>query len=732
VRFFKLTNLAWPGQVALRHQALAVLFLGLVLVGIVAAMFNLRFESNIYRALSSQNPVLAPYEAFLEETGGKRRQFLLLMERKAGLRPQDYRAIGDFTLEIGLVDHVASTFSITSARFPTTHPSLAGQLVVPNDLGPDDLDKRLSAFEQVPSLPKMLLSSERQAAMILVAMADDAPRGAAQEIYAQITSLQAEGLDGGLLAGVASEELIGASITEALKTDLIVFSLGGGLLASLVAIFLLRNIRLILVCTIPAVLSGGASLIFYPLLGIPITVLNNVIPILVFVLALADSVHLTSRLADNRVDTEAPLRDHIADAIRAVGPACALTALTTAIAFGAISISSDVQFQELAKVGASAVLFGYVVVVVAFPITATFLRPTGQIRHFGANRLAHMVGHITRHARKVIGLALVALVVSAAVLLPIEPWFNLKQNQQINSDLRVAEERIGAYFGGFYRLWIEFDAVGDPNATAAKIADVAGDYPVLSAPLLNQWRGEEINTLFGAGEAFEALDQLFAPEYGRMRALVLVPEPMENRDTLARYDQIEGELEALGATVMGLPAILRHEPAILLWQMTESLLWAVALSCILIAIAFRKAWIALIMVLPNLLPLIITAAAHALLNNWQFGPVAVLSLTIAFGIAVDDSIHFISRYAAARKAGRETEDAIANAVREAGKPMIAASILICAGLVAPLFSQFETVQTFANMQIIALSTAIVCDLVVLPALIFAFTRLSNAKLDRRV
>lgn len=731
LRFFKLEDLAWPGHFALHSRIFAAIFLLITLVSTVTALFNLRFESNMYRALSSQNPAVAPYEAFLEETGGKRRQFLLLMERPEGLTPEDFRTIADFTLEMGLVSHVATSFSITTARFPTNHPTYAGQVVVPNDVTEDELERRLSAFEQVPTLPKMLLSSERQAAMILVAMADDTPPGAARQIFAEIKELQAAGLDKGLLTGIASEELIGASITEALKNDLIFFTLGGGLLASILAIFLLRNIKLILLSTIPAIISGGSSLIFFPLLGIPVTVLNNVVPILVFVLALADSVHLTSHFADKNQDKSQPISTHIADAIRAVGPACALTAITTAIAFGAISVSDDAQFQELAKVGASSVLFGYVVVIIAFPLVALMLKPQGRIRQFGSGKLADMVGNIARQKMKVIGSALIILVGAVAILLPIEPWFTLKQNQQISSPLRVAEEKISTYFGGFYRIWVELDGVENPEQIATEIAEIAGDYPVLSGPLLANWRGEEISSLFGAADAFEAFDELFMPEVGRIRALILMPEPMVDRETLARYDQIEQALEAKGATVMGLPAILRHEPAILLWQMTESLLWAVFLSCLLIAFAFRKAWIAIIMVLPNILPLLVTAAAHALLNNWQFGPVAVLSLTIAFGIAVDDSIHFISRYVAARKAGREIEDAIANAVREAGRPMIAASILICAGIMAPLFSQFETVQTFASMQIIALSTAIICDLVFLPALIAAAAQLRARRVAQK-
>src|SRR5690606_6840146 len=110
----------------------------------------------------------------------------------------------------------------------------------------------------------------------------------------------------------------------------------------------------------------------FVVLDIPVTVVNNVVPILIFILALADCVHLTIAYARDRQsrDEDAAL----ANVIESVGPACALTSVTTAIAFAAIFIVGDAQIRELSLVGGVAVFAGYVAMIVAFPVLVRMLR----------------------------------------------------------------------------------------------------------------------------------------------------------------------------------------------------------------------------------------------------------------------------------------------------------------------------------------------------------------------
>ena len=124
------------------------------------------------------------------------------------------------------------------------------------------------------------------------------------------------------------------------------------------------------------------------------------------------------------------------------------------------------------------------------------------------------------------------------------------------------------------------------------------------------------------------------------------------------------------------------------------------------ALAFRAPAFVPILLIPNILPLMLTGASLHFWAQGHLSPTAVLALTIAFGIAIDDTVHFLSRFAEARSQGLSPRQAIASATKSAGEVMVLTTLLLTAGLCVTLFSDFTPIRLFGGMMIITLWSAL--------------------------
>ena len=102
--------------------------------------------------------------------------------------------------------------------------------------------------------------------------------------------------------------------------------------------------------------------------------------------------------------------------------------------------------------------------------------------------------------------------------------------------------------------------------------------------------------------------------------------------------------------------------------------------------------------------------------------VSVCALTICLGIAVDDTIHFLSRYRFELDQGLEKTEAIRQAFAEVGTGMIMTTIVLVAGFSSVFFSESRDHRAFASLGMITLGIALLCDIFCLPALVSVFDK----------
>jgi predicted RND superfamily exporter protein len=726
--------LGLPGAWASRNPMRAALVLSLIMLGALALLPQLRFDDNVVRTLSSDSAVSRDYRALSEDLSGAEQDILVLAEHPAGFSADAYRQMRDLALELELTDRVNYVLSPFALRFPPDHEAYPGEPMVPEPIDPDTLEPRIAAFSELTGALPPLISPDRTA--LLMAVAIDLPHGSpdTRSLLSTIGALTDAFGAPGLAYTIAGEPAMAVDIVEALRVDLIRLNLVGGLLGVLMCWVIFGDLRVAALTAAPAAAGLLVTLGIFAATGLPITVITNVVPVLVLVLGLADSVHLVMHLLEDAPAT-APTPRRIADTARRVGPACGLTAITTAVAFAAIAIADSEPLRELALLGALSTLSAYLVVLVGFALVARFM-PAGAAARLARRRtvgVPPLFGRLVfNHGRIVIATGMVIGLAAAFAVSLTEPWFTYRGNLAQDSAVYRASNVIERDFGGFFRAWVDFDLDAEGGWTTGQGWDrlvaaterLQAENPQLAVISLATLAAQ-LGVSGGPPAPDELADvpaallrQLASEDAQTARVMVPMGDPMRDEATLARFDRFEQSARASGAArVSGLPVLMRHEPLDIIRQLSIGLVMACLASVVLVAAALGWPMLSIALTLPNLLPLAVAGAALHLIDGGRMIPTAALALTVAFGIAVDDSIHFVSRFDRERRDGQPVDAALRRTLEGTGRAMIATTLLLCVGLLVVYLSAFATVRLFGTMLILTFITALLADLVFLPALL---------------
>lgn len=722
--------LCFPGVFAVKNPIISAVFLIVSLVICLTSLVSLSFEDDIAKSYASGSSYSEDYQAFLSSIGFVPKQVVILAESQPPFDKQSFETLHNLAFEIELTDGVSSVFSLASVRFPVKHEQLSRETLIVPGLNIQNINKRIKIAENIGM--RLPISSDRKSAIFLVSFEVNVEEDSFLSTTEQLKSAIEEHGGTRLRYSVTGDALVGPELVTALQRDLVINNVAGCFIAMLLAFLMFRKLRLIIIALVPSLLAAIVSLSIFPILNFPITVLNTVMPILVLVLALSDSIHLTLYFRDHHSDL--PLTERINRTITMVGPACALTAITTSIAFGAIAISDNAQLKDLAIVGSLSVLFAYIIVIISFAVLARFfgkkVQPTNKEAWLHIPRSWTEI--ILRHSRRIYVFCALLAVFSLLGMSTLKPWFNLDENLPTTSTMRATNQVVTDNFGGFYRIWSELEFESDQNlietANWSKLMNItsaiqsaAPGYPVVSLATYAQWLG--VPDKMPSESEMEQLPkelrkQLVSEDHRLARVMVVMPEPMHNPQTLRKQNDIEMAALSAGASRnVGLPIVMRYESTSVVEHLWIGLAFACVISTMLVAAFYQWPFLAIYLIIPNVLPLAVAAGSLALIREGELTPTAMLALTIAFGIAVDDSIHLVNRFLLETKGGLDIDEALVISMQETGRAMIVTTILICSGMFVTMLSSFEMIRLFGGMLILTFVTALFADLLLLPCLL---------------
>lgn len=185
--------------------------------------------------------------------------------------------------------------------------------------------------------------------------------------------------------------------------------------------------------------------------------------------------------------------------------------------------------------------------------------------------------------------------------------------------------------------------------------------------------------------------------------------------------------EYFGLTLTGTSIVASNGTKYMVINLFTSLLFAILAISILMAILFRSWRMVLVSLVPNFIPLLFTAG----IMGW-FGiplkPSTLLVFSIAFGISVDDTIHYLAKYRQELNSKQwDLKECVIMAIREAGLGMFYTSIVLFCGFSMFSFSQFGGTQALGLLISLTLLVAMITNLVILPTLLLSLERRLTTK-----
>ena len=698
------------GLAAIRWPRTASVLLVALIALIAVSLPNLRFDDDIHRVFLTDSPVSQAQIDYRAAQFPPTSTVVAFVESEGAFTPQDLARLRDLTLDLEFLDGIDAVASPFALRFPSSAGAPNGTPVFGAKI-PEKYSAQVAAFRALGTGLPTFINAEATA--LLIGIRVDLDQSQMPVILPLIRGEFTAALPENLTVTFTGEDVISLEIVSGLKSDLIALNLWGGLLVCFAALVLLRDIRMVLLAALPAVCGALSVLGLSVWLGYPINVLSNVIPILVLVLGVADGVHLAGHFKASG--------DSARQTVVRIGPACALTALTTSLAFACIMLTSNDQLFEFAVLGALGTLLAFAILITSFALLALVVRPSKRAPPLFAMQIAERLAAIgLRWPKQSVALALALLVVSILGFQQTKAWFPLYQNLPQGSATVRVNDAIAEDFGGVFQMIIDVEGDWeDTRALVDRLENIAGPEAVLSEVGVARWLGVEGRPSNDDLSAFPIdLIAQVRPFENVSRLFISVPEPMRDAAAIALFDDLSAAAQDGGALrIFGLPTVMRHEAVSLISQLSRSLVLASIGATLVVALAFGSLRLFPLLLVPNILPLIVTGASLHIWASGQLSPTAVLALTIAFGIAIDDSVHFLNRFFEAQERGETSREAVRSATRSAGQVMVLTTVLLTFGLAVTLISGFFPIRLFGGMMIITLWAALIFDLLLLPALL---------------
>lgn len=520
-------------------------------------------------------------------------------------------------------------------------------------------------------------------------------------------------------------------------------AIGYGVVVAM-AIVLFRGVRAVLVVSLAPITGVLWTLGFLKFFNLQDNPFNDVIlPVLLSLVGLTDGVHMMVLLRKLRA-SGVPEREAARRALQQVGWACMLTSLTTAIGLGSLTMAHSRWVQEFGWCCVIGVTLTFFAVVWIIPLVcSTWL---GSKIHAGyekslidrnLNRIGDLIEWVLRYPRTISIAGTGATLLMVGISLTLRPDERRSNNLPDHSEVYQALQHIDRTLGGleFSEVVLHWSPQVDEYSpeilqTIIEVDDLLHTESTIGYPL-------SIRNLIDAqpGEG--------TPE-DRMSMLELLPPPLKRafftpernaahvtfrvRDLgIARYGPVFERIETRLREIQQ-----RHREFTLqldgaavgrwrnIYLIVTDLASSLGLSAVIIFVvlgaAYRSVRIGLISIVPNVFPLAFTGT-WLVASGYSLELVSVCAFTIAMGIVVDDTIHFLTGFVEEREFTSDRNTAIRRAFGRAGVGMIMTTVVLIAGFSSVAFSDSRDHYIFALMGVLNISAALFGDLVLLPALL---------------
>tara|TARA_X000000950_G_scaffold276999_1_gene365758 strand:+ start:56 stop:1903 length:1848 start_codon:yes stop_codon:yes gene_type:complete len=551
------------------------------------------------------------------------------------------------------------------------------------------------------------------------------------------------------------------------------FVLGATLITSLIFFLFFRSFRATFISLFVVAIGVMWAFGILGWLGYEITVLTALIPPLIIVIGVPNCIFLINKYQQEIAKHKNQAKS-LQRVIIKVGNATLMTNLTTASGFATFILTNSKILKEFGVVASVNIIAIFALSLLIIPISYSLMPipKKKHLKHLKNKSIDFFVSWMENKVRKkrvnVYIVSLIGLIVGITGIYQIKISGSLIEDMPKSADFFQDIRFFDQSFNGIVpvEIWIDskrengivkpatLQRMNRLQQTIEEIPELAPPLSVVNAVKFAKqayYNGnpnyyalptsQENSFIYPYLNNAKGTNQLITGyvdstgQYGRITTYMkdIETEKMERIETYLReaMTKIFPE-QRYGAEMTGKALLFLKGTKYLINNLILSLSLAILLIALFMAFLFRSFKMIIISLIPNLLPLIITAGVMGF-TGIPLKPSTILVFSIAFGISVDDTIHFLAKYRQELISnGWKINKAVFAALRETGISMFYTSIVLFFGFSVFLSSNFGGTQALGGLVAVTLLMAMLANLVLLPSLLISLEdTISNEKVIKK-
>jgi len=545
-----------------------------------------------------------------------------------------------------------------------------------------------------------------------------------------------------------------------IQFELVLFSVMSSILVILFLFLTFRSLWGVIVPMAVVGLSGVWATGLMAAFGVPVNVMTVLLPSIMFVVATSDVVHLLNKYLGERREGKSS-GAALQLTVKEVGLATLLTSVTTAIGLFSLYISDIAPLQQLGVFAGLGVIIAFLLTYMVLPPLIVLFPPPERAvmrgnQRYWPRQLHRFFALILKRKRffELLTFLMIVLAIVGAGLTRVHNYFgkDLREGDPHVADIQFFEK----HFGGIrpFDLSVQAKIPGESFADLELTRELAK----IDSFLLEQYGLNRpysvVSMLKGANSALHrgrpaffripaddsaltylqgmllsfsdsaSLRKILADNNRLAKITGSVPdwgsaEAQRKNETFLTFVNKKIDTSRLDIQVVGIAEMVDRSHEVVTYNMLTGLLLALGLVGILMGILFRSFKMVLLSLIPNVFPLLMILGIIGYLGISLNMATAVI-FTIAFGIAVDDTIHFIARLKLELNKGKSLPLAIRRTFLSTGKAIIITSLIISSGFLILVTSDFKGTIMTGCLVSLTLILAVIADLILLPLLLLRF------------
>ncbi len=493
------------------------------------------------------------------------------------------------------------------------------------------------------------------------------------------------------------------------------------------------------------------------MVGQPLDIMTVMLPVMIFISGMSDVVHFFSKYFEE-IGKGTPKDQIFSMILKEVGFPTFLTLITTVVGFLSLLFSSIVPIRDFGIFTSVGIVIAFILTYTLLPALLYFFTPKKLVEVHSHDNTAYNVMRkilfwIFRSQKLIIGATVVI------VILSIIGVYKIKVNNILLEDLsdKVRIKQDFMFFDKHYSgarplelaveiknknktVW-DYDIMQQLNSVDEFLKKEYHAGFMYSPAMIAKNINRALNDLppgadlFPNQEDYEAVKkQLISNKKNKDLKRIITPD--------GRYARINGKINDVGSIVVnaqnvrfkefikthinqndieiritGAAHLIDRNNEYMVTNMTQGFIFSIIVIALLTYFLHRSWRMVIVFILPNVVPLLIIAGIMGYAGI-ELKAATSLVFSIAFGVATDDTIHFISRLKIELGYGKSLVYAFKRTYFETGKPILLTTFILMGGFMSLMVSNFQSTFYFGFLICITIIIAVLADLFLLPVLLF--------------